>query len=80
MRNMIIALTALTGIACGGPVADAESLKDEVCGCEDLECAEKAFEAKEKELKDKYSKTEDISEEDMKAIKKSMEEAAKCVE
>ena len=79
MRNMIIALTALAGIACGGPVSDAESMADAYCECEDKECIEKV----EEDYKDKSKEIEEAlkeaSDDDKKAIEDAAAKAAKCI-
>ena len=68
MRNMIIALTALTGIACGGPVADAEAYADAVCDCEDQECVDKVKEFLKR--RPRKTKSADLSDDDKDAINK----------
>ena len=55
-------LPALTGIACGGPVADAEAYADAVCDCEDKECVDKLKEYFEKKAEE--NKTAHLSDED----------------
>ena len=53
MRNGKLTLTIFVSlfcaVGCGGPVADAEAAADDICACEDMECAnavQKAFEGK----------------------------------
>ena len=77
MRNMIIALTALTGIACGGPVADAEAYADAVCDCEDQECVDKVKEDFEEKAKE--AKSADLSDDDKDAISKANDKAIDCL-
>ena len=78
MRNMMIALTALAGIACGGPVADAEANADAVCACEDAKCVEDLKDdALNKEIEEFLK---EASDEDKKAITAAGAKAADCVQ